>query len=478
LHGATGFAAYPFVIHAGGLKEALRQAEVKYDAPGGRARLNCAGYNEKNEYPRQTPCHPDFLRKLARDTDATALMRWFGQAAPRVYRDLGLLDDEGILIADGSHLFVPDNPGYEGSGVGFFDEHNHFVKDRASLTPEQAKRCRWRRYYGSVSLLHTNRAQTYSLYVGQRVLWEAESESPSLGSMVDEAVQAMGPKRGKLLIHDKGFIDGARTARFKTDYGIDSVFPLKAGMLDWEDARRLASLDGPPWQVWRPPPPPAPVEPATRPERIRKRERKRQATLRERRAAAEAVVPPVRVDRVELKAIRSMRLWDTCSVPVHVVLLREFRTDGSCSEWALATTREFGEPLEIWADYQLRPAIEENHRQMKCFWDLTNFRSRAYSLVVNQTVFMVLAYSLMQCFLVKVEREDLTGVTRRRLLEQLLPTGHKVSVYRDNYVGYFTPLELLSEVLKLSEGPKRRLMGIVQRLCGSALAPPELRNDS
>lgn len=478
LHGATGFAAYPFVIHAGGLKEALRQAEVKYDRPGGRARLNCLGYNDKNDYPRLTPCDDDFLRKMARDTKAAALMNWFGQAAPRLYRDMGMLDDEGIFLADGSHLFVPDNEDYEGSAVGFFDEHNHFVNDRETRTPEQLRRCRWRRYYGSVSLLHTNRSQTCFLYAGQRVLWKAESESPPLGAMVDQAVQSLGSKRFKLLIHDKGFIDGERMGRFKTDYGIDSVFPLKAGMLDWEDAKRLASLDGHPWQVWRPPPPPPQVEPATRPEAIRKRERKRQATLRERRAAAAAVAPPIRVDRVELKAIRSLKLWDTCPVPVHVVLLREFRTDGSCSEWALATTRDVNDPLEIWDYYKMRTAIEERHRQMKCFWDLTNFRSRAYSLVVNQAVFMVLAYSLMQCFLVKVEREELTGATRRRLLEQLLPDGHKVSVYRDNCVGYFTPLQLLSEVLMLSEGPKRRLQGTVRRLCSSALAAPELRSRS
>lgn len=474
LHGATGFAAYPFVIHAGGLKEALRPAQVKVDAPGGRARLDCVGYNEKNDYPRQTPCHHDFLRKMARDTNATALMHWFGQAAPRLYRDLGMLDPEGIFLADGSHLFVPDNEGYEGSAVGFFDEHNQFVKDRGSLTAEQLKRCRWRRYYGSVSLLHTNRAQTCFLYAGQRVLWEAESESPPLDSLVDEAVRAMGTKRMKILIHDKGFINGRRTGRFKQDYGIDSVFPLKHGMLDWEDAKRLADLDDRAWSVWQPPPPPTPIEPASRPEHIRRRERRRQATRRAQRDAA-ALAPPIRVDRVELKAVRGMHLSETCPVPLQVVLLREFRTDGSCSEWALATTREVEDPIEIWNYYKLRSAIEERHRQMKCFWDLTQFRSRAYSLVANQVIFMVLAYSLMQCFLVKVEREELTGTTRRRLLDQLLPDGQKVSVYRDNYVGYMTPLELLSEVLKLPEGPKRRLLGTVARLCSSALAAPELR---
>jgi hypothetical protein len=473
LHGATGFSAYPFVIHAGGLKEALRQAQVNYDGPGGRARLSCAGYNKKNDYSRETPCHHDFLRKLARQTKAASLVSWFAHAVPKLYQTLGMIDEEGILIADGSHLFVPDNEGYEGSAVGFFDEHNQFVKDPKALTPDELKRCRYRRYYTGVSLLHTNRAQTCSLYVGQRVLWKAESENPPLGAMVEDAVSALGRGRIKILIHDKGFIDGERTAHFKEAHGIDSVFPLKAGMLDWEDAKRLAAVDGRPWQVWRPPPPAVRPEPPQRPESIRRRERRRQETLR-RLKEQSPDLPPARVDRVELKAIRDMKLWDACRVPIHVVLLREFRTDGKISDWALATTRDFEDPLEIWNFYKMRPSIEEKHRQMKCFWDLTRFCSRAYSLVVNQVIFMALAYSLMQIFLIKVEREELTGATRRRLLEQLLPDGQKISAYRDNYVGYFTPLELLSETLELSEGPRRRLIGTVRRLCRSALTPPSL----
>ena len=214
-------------------------------------------------------------------------------------------------------------------------------------------------------------------------------------------------------------------------------------------------------------------EPPQRPESIRRRERRRQETLR-RLKEQSPDLPPARVDRVELKAIRDMKLWDACRVPIHVVLLREFRTDGKISDWALATTRDFEDPLEIWNFYKMRPSIEEKHRQMKCFWDLTRFCSRAYSLVVNQVIFMALAYSLMQIFLIKVEREELTGATRRRLLEQLLPDGQKISAYRDNYVGYFTPLELLSETLELSEGPRRRLIGTVRRLCRSALTPPSL----
>jgi len=39
--------------------------------------LRCQGFNEKNPYDRQTPCDQDYLRKLARDTDAELLQTWF-----------------------------------------------------------------------------------------------------------------------------------------------------------------------------------------------------------------------------------------------------------------------------------------------------------------------------------------------------------------------------------------------------------------
>jgi len=58
----------------------------------------------------------------------------------------------------------------------------------------------------------------------------------------------------KKLIFDRGFIDGPTVSRFKSDYGIDTIFPLKEGMLDLRDARVLARIDGEPWVEWRPPP--------------------------------------------------------------------------------------------------------------------------------------------------------------------------------------------------------------------------------
>ena len=49
-----------------------------------------------------------------------------------------------------------------------------------------------------------------------------------------------------------------------------------------------------------------------------------------------------------------------------------------------------------------RVPILERHRQVKCFWDLTRFRSTAWSLIVNQLVFVCLTYSLLQTKIAQV----------------------------------------------------------------------------
>jgi hypothetical protein len=45
----------------------------------GDVTLSCRGFNKKNEYDRQTPVDQDYLRKMAKRTDAERLMTWFNR---------------------------------------------------------------------------------------------------------------------------------------------------------------------------------------------------------------------------------------------------------------------------------------------------------------------------------------------------------------------------------------------------------------
>jgi hypothetical protein len=476
LHGASGYSSLPYILHCGGLRDALEEGQVerKIDPETGQVSLNFSGYNQKNSYARTTPCDQDFVRKLARETRPESLEAWYSTSVARYFAEAGGYDPEGIFILDGSYLFVPDNPHYENSKVAYFDEHNHPLshKDEAVLTPAQKKRCRFRRYYQMVSLCHTNRKAEYLLYSGARV-FRGGGEVDHLLPMVRTFIEAVGPGVMRILLVDRGFIDGKSIGAVKRDCGVDVVVPLKGGMTMTADAWKLAEVDTRPWLVWDLPPPERPPEPAQRPEEIRRAEKNRQRRVASKKRDA-GIKPPPRLVRVEFKVIHRMNLWDECPVPMDVVLMREHFSDGATSQWGLMTTREVGNAREIRELYGIRTACEEGWRQTKCYWDLTGFRSPAFSLVVSQVIFVLLAFSLLQLFLLKSDRGELAKMTRKRLLAELLPDGEKVAVYWGNHVGYFSVLQYSQILLNLSEGPRRRLAGTLRRLSKSQLELPSL----
>jgi hypothetical protein len=184
LHGVHAFDAFPMVVRSGGMLQAFGpQAGRKTVHPEtGDTTIFCEGFNQKNLYDRQTSCDQDFLRKAAKDTDAQALMRWFGEDGVRVFQRRRAFDREGIFIGDASYLFVPDNPHYEDSVKLLFDEHNHPVSEKQyrKMTDEQKSRCQRRRCYKMVTLLHTNRTLDFFLFVAVRVVSGNVHECPVL----------------------------------------------------------------------------------------------------------------------------------------------------------------------------------------------------------------------------------------------------------------------------------------------------------
>jgi hypothetical protein len=61
LHGTHSFHSYPWVIRSGGLIDALGPAVAQrhVEPETGNLQLECQGFNERNLFPRQTPCDQD-----------------------------------------------------------------------------------------------------------------------------------------------------------------------------------------------------------------------------------------------------------------------------------------------------------------------------------------------------------------------------------------------------------------------------------
>jgi hypothetical protein len=468
-HGEHHFAAFPYVVRTGGMLEAFGpEMGHKVTHPKtGDVTLVCAGFNDKNEYDRETPCDQDYLRKMARKTDGDALQSWFNRDVVGIFKQHHALDSEGIFIGDATYLFVPDNRNYEGSSRLLFDEHNHPV-DSKNVTPQERARCRWRRCYKLVSLIHTNREGEFFLYAALEVTAGKDHESPILYRLVEQFVAAHGKGVMKRLILDRGFLDGPAIGRCKKEWGIDVLIPAKSNMDIVVDVVGLATAGKLNFEPWARPTPEVKPVPVHRPANVRKREEKRQRTLAKRKAEAKIEAESSDLSKIvvgsEVAVVREVRTFSTCPVPLNVTVNREIYGDGHHEYWVLLDTAPIAHAGQSRQNYMLRTSIEERHRQLKCFSDLEVFTSRAFSLVVHQVVFVLLTYSLLQWFLLRIERKDLNPRTRTRALELLRPAITVIVVYYKNYVAYLSPLQHQELVLTLDETARKKILAKTRRL--------------
>jgi hypothetical protein len=467
-HGVHSFHAFPYVVRSGGMIQAFgpEMGHKAVHPQTGDVSLACNGFNAKNTFDRQTPCDQDYVRKMARRTEPELLQEWFNRDVVGIFKQHHAFDAEGIFIGDATYLFVPNNPKYENSSLLLFDEHNHPV-DASKVTAKERVRCTWKRCYKLVSLIHTNWAAEFFLYAGIVVTAGQDHEAPLLYGLVEDFVQDHGRGVIKRLILDRGFLDGAQIGRCKREWGINVLIPVRSNMDIYQDVVGLAEAGELSFQPWVPPVSSAKPIPVHRPEGLRKREEARQRTLARKKAQAPAPDPPdpskVRI-RSELAAVRGVETFSSCPIPLDVLVNRESYADGHTDYWVLLDTAPIREPARTRQAYGLRTSIEERHRQLKCFSDLESFPSRAFSLVVHQVVFVLLTYSLLQWFLLRIGRKELNPKTRTRTLELLRPALTVIIIYYQNYMAFLTPLQHQELVLTLSEPARKKILAKTRRL--------------
>jgi hypothetical protein len=325
-----------------------------------------------------------------------------------------------------------------------------------------------RRCYKLVSLIHTNRAGEFFLYAGLEITAGKDHENPILYRLVEQFIEFHGRGVLKRLIVDRGFIDGPEIGRCKQEWGVDVLIPARSNMDIYQDVVSLAASGELCFQPWGPPALHHIPIALHRPQHIRKREQARQKTLALRKAKAQHRLPtsdPSKtLVRCEVATVAGIETFSTCPVPLNAIVNREIYADGHHDYWVLLDTAPVNDPTRGRQDYALRTAIEERHRQLKCFSDLEVFSSRAFSLIVNQVVFVLLTYSLLQWYLVRAARQQLNAKTRTRILELLRPSTTVILIYYQNYVACLSPLKHQELVLTLNEQARKKILAKTRRL--------------
>jgi len=467
IHGSQSFYSFPYIVRIGGLIDALGPhiAERKIDKEKRTIELRCSGFNNKNHYPRTTPWDQDFVRKFCKDTDPDLLMEWYNRGINWCIKKLIDYDRDGIFIGDSTYLFIPNNPKYEGSALLLFDEHNHPVDpDKVSQSLIKKGVYKWRRCYQMVSIIHTNRNKQFFAVVALRIIGGKENPLPALYFLVRDFVKREGKGIIKKLILDRGFISGEEISILKKELNIDSIIGLRKNMDILDDTLRLIAGFKHEWKEYefknnneK--------EKRILPPAIEKREKKRQETLeKKKKEKEEKEGKEVALEKVLVTGIHDFNTWESCKVPIHTVVSKEIYSDGHEDLWILATTEDFQDPMQVRRDYELRPLIEERHRQFKLFWDLTKFHSVSFSLVVNQVVSTLLTYSLFQIRNFYTFQGDLNPITLPQLKMELKAKADRVVIYYKQYFAFMFFHEYSEMLLTLEETAKGKVLKKIRKI--------------
>lgn len=414
LHTTSSFSRLPGILGSGALLS--RFGYNVANNPGG-------GFNDKNRHDRTTPLDQDSVRKFYRDGDHLRTRGWYNRDLPSFFRARRGFDKHGIFVLDQTHLVVPDNPNYTDVARMPVDEHGQRI-NMSHMSDEQKKAIRYRPCYALSELLHVFNDEAGYIVAGYQLDPGNTDELPQGRRLVKDFVQAVGSGVIKLLIVDRGYIDGKFISEVKNEYHIDVMIPLKLSMDVLKDAVRLAEsgLEGP--NTW-----------------------KRYNTYEYH--GVEFTEDICLVDQPGI--------WNECSVALHVSLMRIRSNDGApVRYWGIATTYQPSSPAAVFDTYAKRTCIEERHKQFKRSWNIAKFSSPNRALVETHVLFTLLTYSLVQLYLTKKHLSDLADKTIDSLRHEERLGKDCVVVYGKQNFAVFDLDEYTSIVAHLQPQPRER----------------------
>jgi hypothetical protein len=386
------------------------------------------GFNEKNKKTRRTVIHPDTARKFFKDTNSAEIREWYKHDLQKWFREQRAFDHRGIFVLDQSHLVVPDNENYKNAIKMPVDEHGQLYSNLSSLTPEQKQGLVYHRCYTLSTLLNVAMERPQFHVAGYELGAGNEDELVQAEKLVPDFCKKFNGVM-KLLIVDRGYIDGEFIGKIKRDHNVEILLPLRKNMTNAQEAIAIASMKN-----------------------------KWECVGQEKDASGRILL------KKEIASVKDLALWDTFEGKMHACATKYSYWDPEQEKYderygVLATTKNFVDPKEIILHYDLRMQTEERFRQFKHSWYITDFPSPHEALVESHVCFTLLTYSLLQLYL---QRKDLQDKTHQMIstlrTEERMGTDAVLVYAKENY-GIFDLDDYTYRVAGLQDSPRQRLMG-------------------
>jgi len=412
LHTTAAFDRLPGLLRSGAIL-----SRVKFNVGGVHG-----GFNHKNRKDRKSAVHHDTPRKFFKDTEPSKLRSWHNEDVVRFLRKHRAFDKHGIFILDQSHMVVPENKHYEDAVRMPVDEHGQLI-DMSNMTEEQKKGVQYHPCYALSELMHIDKDAKSFIFAGYQWGPGNLDELVQGKPLVKDFVRAVGKGVMKLLITDRGYIDGKFIVMVKVELGSDVLMPLRKNMDILTDAIRLAEKH-PRKYKW-----------------TKYDEYKKHGLWY----------------REEVTVVEQMQTWEKCDIPLYVSVMRIIDSEGNVKYWGLASTfkpKDAKEPFEL---YELRTQLEERHKQLKNCWGVNHFTSPHKSLIEAHVLFTLLTYTLIQLYLTKTHLNELANKTITSLRQEELMGKNNVIVYSGKYFAVFDVDEYTEILAFLKDEARQRL---------------------
>lgn len=389
------------------------------------------GFNDKNKKTRKTVIHADTARKFFKDTQATEIREWYRNDLQKWFREQRTFDHRGIFVLDQSHLVVPDNENYKNAVKMPVDEHGQLYSNLSSLTTEQKQGLVYHRCYTLSTLLNVALERAQFHVAGYELGAGNEDELVQAEKLVPAFCQRFNGLM-KLLIIDRGYIDGEFIGKIKRDHNVDVLVPLKKNMANAQDAIAIATM-----------------------------ENKWECIAQEKNSDEKILLTK------EIAPVKELALWNNFEGKINACVTRYSYWDSIKENYdvrysVLASTKNFASPKEFILHYDLRMQTEERYRQFKHAWYITDFPSPHEALVESHVGFTLLTYSLLQLYLQRKDLQEKTHQLINTLRRDERMGKDAVLVYASQDYGIFDLDDYTARVAGLLETPRQRLIATME----------------
>lgn len=394
------------------------------------------------------PMHKNTLADAIERLTAEELEKVLNETVIRL-RQRGLFDkSKGHFALDATDLETTAK--FAGAGVKKYTEHK-VDKEKKVVEVERLA------YGFKVLIVYEVRLR---LVVAAKVVPIQEHESKFTLTLVRQAVKNLGKGVLRVLLIDRGFLDGQDLWVLKHEMGIDFVVPSKDKMRVTEDARGLCRQE-------------ADGESVFKQERVGKEKVDKDGKVG---------CPLGAEGQVSVVGVAELRSYDQYGDEKHVKGANRKGFVGNAlnavvvTKWegtmyevgkekVFLTSLSVGEPLEVLDLYDLRSLIENTaFRELKQGWFLENYPKKTKEAVTGHVFLTLVTFTLANAFRTEQGQELAQRGVRRQRAEE---AQEAVIIFADEYYAIFDIEEIFillgvvpTELLRTDPKKVRRKYGL------------------